>query len=184
MSVYKITTATNPELCYIGSTKQNIRARFIQHKYCKGIVYDKLISLYDDCVIELIEGNIPYNLLRKKEGGYIKGCININKNIAGQTLKEYYNANRDKILYYQKKYNEANRDKIRDYQREYTIIHKERRREYNKTHYNPIYQAVKGKERYTKNKDAILIKRKAYYQANKERLKEYNNARYKLKTKV
>ena len=107
---------------------------------CRG--GNKKVSLYNyienddwtDWYIELHE-KYPCNdkvELCRREGEVIREIGSINRSIAGRTMKEYYNDNKDD---YKKYYNE-NADKKREYQREYNKNNVDKIREYQREYYH------------------------------------------------
>ena len=66
-----------------------------------------------------------YRSLGKKEGEHIKNTECVNKLVAGRSVKEYYEDNKDKLKEYKKEYREQNKDKMKEYNREYRDKHKE-----------------------------------------------------------
>ena len=92
---------------YIGSTLGTLRQRLYKHKndlkrYNNG-KYDYVTSFeivkYDDAFIEMIDKyeNVNKIELRKYEGITIRNTKCVNKQIPGQTNKEYQLINKDKI---------------------------------------------------------------------------------------
>jgi hypothetical protein len=75
----------------------------------------------DNCKIELIEEVNCSNKdqLLKIEGKYIKENDCVNKQIAGQTQKEYVEKNKDKIKAQKKEYADKHKDKNREYIKNY-----------------------------------------------------------------
>ena len=188
--IYKIIpTNTDDDICYVGSTTRPLLCqRMEQHR--KGYKYWKkdgkgkkissfeLFEIYgiDNCVIELIE-IVPCNSkdeLNRREGYYIRLLNCVNKNIAGRTYEEWYDANRDLILENRKEYREANRDTILEKNKEYreanrdTIL--EEQRKYREANREKILEKKKGY--YDANRDTILKNMKEYYDANREKLTE------------
>ena len=159
--IYKITNDYNDDV-YIGSTCDRLVKRFAAHKaaakqekYINIPLYKLINELgFQRFRIQLIE-EFPCNdkyELRQREGHYIRELSkNLNKNIAGRTVKEYYDKNKEKILdyqkQYQKEYKEKNKEKINDYNKQYKEDNKEK-----------IKETVK--EYYGKNKEQILEKQK------------------------
>jgi hypothetical protein len=142
--IYKITSKQTHKI-YIGSTIQTLQTRLSEHKrdykqYLRkkrGRTSSCEIIIYDDCIIELIE-NYPCNNkkeLSMREGYYILNTEHtVNKQIPGQTKKEYTERNKDKIkerskVYYYSEKNiirtkeryEKNKEKIKDYRLEYQL---------------------------------------------------------------
>ena len=106
------------DLIYIGSTcEKRLSARFCKHtsayrlylngKY--GYISSFEIIKHEDAYIELVEEvkDKTKDELHKLEGEYIRKNNCVNKNIAGQTKKEY-----------QKEYCVINQDKIKEYNKE------------------------------------------------------------------
>jgi hypothetical protein len=210
--IYKL-SSPQCEKFYIGSTTRTLNVRLTQHKSDYKIYLEKSIGSYltsfevvkfDDCIIELIKG---VKCESKKELDRIEGeCILehhdriLNKNVAGRTLKEWYQINKGKI----KEYYEAHKNEIKDKQKEYCKAHKnelkekakeyyeahknelrDKHKEYRETHKNELtdkkkeyYEAhkneikEKAKEYYEANKDKRIEKAKEYYEANKDKRKE------------
>ena len=75
-------------------------------------------------------------------------------------MKDYYEANKDKMNDKMKEYREANKDKIKDKKKE---------------HYEANKDKIKDiqKEYYEANKDKINDKMKEYREANKDKINEY-----------
>jgi hypothetical protein len=120
--VYKIVDV-NEEMVYIGSTTRQLghrmaghRSDFKRNQYCSSSI---LFNKYgvENCKILLLE-NYPCNNkeeLNSKEGEYIKTLNCINKQISGQTKKEYYEKNKEKILNNFKEYREINKERIKEH---------------------------------------------------------------------
>ena len=143
---------------YVGSTVQELSMRMCGHrkdfknykngKYCYVTSFD--ILDYDDAYIELIE-DFPSenrNQLEKREGVFIREMECVNKIIVGRDIKEYKEANKDKLSDYFKKRYESNKDKIKEIRKEYQEA----------------------------NKDKIKQRNKEYHEANKDKKKEYREA--------
>ena len=154
--IYAIRSHQTDEI-YIGSTTQSLSKRFSNHKskyklYLDGNLKKYLTSSkilqYDDAYIELFEEYPCDNkiMLNKREGEIIRLNNCVNKCIAGQTSKEYYEQNKEKIKGYKKKYSEQNKEKIKEYKKEYQV----------------------------QNKEKIRERKKIYRQKNKEKIKEQN----------
>jgi len=112
---------------YIGSTTQTLTKRLSAHKNKDNKCKSKQILQYDDAYIELIE-LFPCNSkeeLNKKEGEHIRTNNCVNKQIAGRTLKEYLETNKEKI----KEYREEHKEKMKEYMKEYREEHKEQIKE-------------------------------------------------------
>ena len=150
------------EMVYYGSTIQPLYKRFHQHNrdmkrghYCSS---HKILKL-GDAYIEFVE-DFPCNSkkeLERREGQIIREnkqhCVN--SNIAGQTEKEWYEANKDAILAQQKEYYEANKEAILAYNKEYKNTNKD-------------VITAQQKEYYEANRDVILEYKKEYREANRD----------------
>ena len=98
------------ELIYIGSTFGTLRQRLFQHKrdfkkfnlQKSRYVSSYEIVKYDDAYVELVETyeNVNKMELHRFEGEHIRKIKCVNKQISGQTRKEYYINNKDKIKEY------------------------------------------------------------------------------------
>ena len=122
--IYTIRCKTDDTKIYVGSTIQPLSVRFAGHKgdSKKNYRWYKEIDNWDNWYIELYE-NYPCNTreeLNKREGEIIRMIGNLNKNIAGRTLKEYDDERKIKPERIQRKketnknYREENRDIIKE----------------------------------------------------------------------
>jgi len=163
---------------YIGSTHQALSRRLQGHRghYQKyknqNGEYNSSCDIlkYDDYYIELLE-NYPCNSkeeLNKREGELIRQYIDkcVNKNIAGRTVEEYMEDNKEYFKMKSKQYREDNKDVI---QQNY-INNREKYLEDKKVYYEKNKQNIieKRKEYCEKNQEIIKTKSKEYYQANIE----------------
>ncbi len=123
---------------YYGSTIETLSVRMAKHRYNYkkykngqgGFCTAFKILEYESARIELVE-YFPCNTkeeLLQREGFYIRNNNCVNKCIAGRTLKEYRETNKDKI----KEYRETNKDKTKEYNKEYYETNKEKLNEYQK----------------------------------------------------
>ena len=106
--IYSIKSKSNPDLQYIGSTKQSLKERLRKHKcdyksYLNGkfnFITSFDIIKYDDYYIELYceTGTDDRSDAHWLEGQVIRAESCINKYVPGRTDKEY----KDKIKEYQK----------------------------------------------------------------------------------
>ena len=160
------------ELIYVGSTtEKRLSARFSKHKasykiYSKsGKNYTTACEIlkYSDAYIELVREvlNCTKDELRKIEGQYTREIKCVNKNIAGQTQKEYKDTHKEQIKEYYTEYYTENKDEILKKTKEYKDTHKEQIKEQNK-------------EYYTDNKD----KYKKYYAENKDEIQQQKSSKY------
>ena len=126
---------------YIGSTTLKLSRRLSFHKSdYKGWKNNKRpyitsfeILKFDDYYIELFENYACNNKLEllQREGQVIKQHDNIiNKNVAGRTITEYKNDNREKLKAEHKKYDGLYKDKRKEYNNKNKERIKIRRRKY------------------------------------------------------
>lgn len=125
--IYKIVDI-NYTKTYYGSTAQKLSQRMAVHRsfYKKNRLSTSVNSIFDEfgvdnCKIELVEEVNCSNKdqLLRIEGKYIKENECVNKNVAGQTQKEYAENNKDKIKAYKKEYIENNKESLLIKNREY-----------------------------------------------------------------
>lgn len=167
--IYKIVDLDTDE-CYIGSTCQNTLAnrlsghvkdfkRFRNGK-CNYLTSFKILE-NDNYDIQLIENYQceSKDELHAREGYWIKLTDCVNKYVAGRTIKQWREDNKDKINEYQKKYDNDNQDKLNEYRKEYREENKDKINEYQKD-----YREA--------NKDKILEQKRKYYEANKNKILE------------
>ena len=154
--IYKVVDVNNNK-SYYGSTIQRLSMRMALHrksyKDYKNAKFNKLcvFDIFDEfgvenCKIELIKV-FPCNdkiSLLKEEGQYIRNNDCVNRIIAGRTIKEYYEDNREKYSEHSRKYYTANKAKISDSRKLY----------------------------YIKNRDKLKEKQKAYYHSHKPKPEE------------
>jgi group I intron endonuclease len=146
--IYKITNDYNDDV-YVGSTCDLLTKRFSGHK--KSLTNDKqknrpLYVLMNDIGferfrIELVE-EYPCQdkyQLRQREGHWIREIGTLNKLIAGRTVKEYKEDNKEKIQEKNKEYREQNKDKIKQYREE----NKDKIKEYYEDNKEKIQQYYK-----------------------------------------
>jgi hypothetical protein len=116
------------ERIYVGSTILDLNQRLSAHKvhFKNKNLSSKEIIQYDDAYIELIE-EFPCETrdeLERREGHHIKLNPNCcNKYIAGRTIKEHYQDNREKF----KKYYQDNKERLLAYEKQYRIDNHEKK---------------------------------------------------------
>ena len=150
--IYKITNDFNNEV-YIGSTCNALNKRFSQHK-CNAIksktkqdypLYKLMNEIGSDRfrmdLIEEWEAKDKQEI-RQKEGKYIRDMGTINKRVAGRTIQEYQEDNKEKYQEIKKKSAEK---------------HKEA-------------NTIRKKQWYEDNKQKVLEKGKMRYEMNKEEI--------------
>lgn len=153
--VYKI--LSNDELCYIGSTTLPLLCmRMAEHRngykrlksggkisnISSYILFDKYGV--DNCRIELLEA-VSCNSkdeLTRREGHYIRLLNCVNKNIAGRTKQEWYEANPGYYKKwcednpdYKKKWHEANPNCNKEYQRKWCDSNRDTKLQLNRKWY-------------------------------------------------
>lgn len=91
MSIYCIKSPQTDKI-YIGSTTQNIKQRWNEHKsrFSNNILKcsSRELMKYEDCYYELLETNITENL-KQKEREYIQNSNCVNKEMPTRSQKEY-----------------------------------------------------------------------------------------------
>ena len=137
---------------YVGSTTQVLsvrmgghRANFKLYNNGGGTNYVSSFELltYDDAYIELIE-LYPCNSkteLDRGEGVYIRQMDCVNKNIAGRTMAEYYQDNKEQI----KQYYQDNREEIKQYYQDNREQIVERKKQYYQDNREQIAERNKKK---------------------------------------
>ena len=97
------------------------------------LLYQKMRkSDINDWYIELYE-NFPCDnkeQLNNREGKVIREIATLNKNIAGRTMKEYYETNKENILGKRKDRHKANQERYEAKKKEYYIKYYEDCRKY------------------------------------------------------
>jgi hypothetical protein len=173
--IYKICSNLTNKI-YIGSTTQSIQQRLSEHAgnykhYLKTnthyISSYEIIKLGDAFIVLLEQCNFNNKQqLERREGEIMKLNINniINKHIAGRTLEEYLNDNKEILENRRKEYN-----------KEYIIINAEHIKEKHKEYHinNAEHVSQNKKEYYNNNKEIIAEKIKQYITNNAEKRKEY-----------
>lgn len=171
--IYQISCDETDDL-YVGSTIKTLENRMINHRsaykrylngsrkgYCKS--YELL--QYPTAKINLLF-NFPCNSkaeLEREEGKIQRQTANcINRIIAGRTLKEYRQDNKEIIREYKKQWSEDNKEKIKEKKKQYRQDNRERFyehfKEYNKQYYQDNREKLNEKQRlrYAKKKAAKI----------------------------
>lgn len=151
--IYQIWSPSNPDLIYIGSTTQSLSRRMVNHRseyrrYMNGTyhyVSSFQVLACGDARIELIEEVECKDRkeLHRIEGKYIRERDCVNKFIAGRTMKEYCQDNKEKRNEHSRQYHKDNKEKRNEYHHQYR----------------------------KDNKEKIKKTKQQYYQNNKEQLK-------------
>lgn len=134
---------------YVGSTTQPLSTRLYQHKTQLNCSSKILFEKSDNVKIELIEEFPCENKdqLNQREGHWIREINCVNKNIAGRTVKEWYQDNQEQIKQYRlehkeqkkerdKKYYQDNKEQMLEQNKQYRLEHKEQIREQHAKKYN------------------------------------------------
>ena len=160
--IYKIESNIGDMVYYGSTTKSYLSQRMDTHRghykaWLKGKgghnrAYD-LFEAYgiENCQIVLIE-SCPCESkdeLTAREAHYIKTKDCVNKNIPGRTIKEYYEANKEKF----KEYREANKEKFKEYRKEWKETNAEHIKEYNKEYCEANKQKIKEYREANKEKE-------------------------------
>ena len=162
--VYKI-WSTQGDKIYVGSTtKQYLSQRMEKHRAdykqfkngkCNFITSFKIFDEYgiENCFIELLETKDckSKDELLQLEGKHIRELNCVNRCIAGRTIKEWREDNKESI-------------------KQWRVENKEYLDEYYKKYYENNKETVK--QHYLDNKEHILEQKKQYREINKEKLKE------------
>lgn len=149
--IYAIRSESQPELVYIGSTKQALRRRFQNHEsnyrsYLNGkqhyVTSFKLLEI-GDAYIELLAEyqNLSKDELNEYEAGAIRLHATVNKNIPGRSVAQYRQDNKDKM----KQYAQKNKNRIQRYKFIYDAKRKlaksQQRRKQDIDQYNELSKA-------------------------------------------
>jgi hypothetical protein len=116
--IYKIWSPQGDDI-YIGSTIQPLYARLYAHKEKMNTCNSKILfEKYDDVRIELLECCPCDNKeqLNKKEGEYIRKLDCVNRRIAGRTIKEWHEDNKEHKKQ-TKEYRKNNKEKIKEWKK-------------------------------------------------------------------
>ena len=153
--IYKISSPHTDKI-YIGSTTRCLRERMTEHRNNKvnGITSDKILQ-HGEGYIELLE-DYPCNNkqeLFKKEGEFIRENKCLNRCIAGRTIKEYREDNKETKKEYRKEWSEKNKEKIAEYNTEYKKKNKEKILNYNLKRYSD--RLLKGETKFINKKITI-----------------------------
>jgi len=188
---------------YIGSTIQELKQRFREHKHPKETtsiskyIKEKYSGDWSVCNIEVYE-NYSCNSrveLNQKEGEVIKtfkanndyNCLNQiiqgrdkkqyyidNKEYLDNRNKEYAVKNKEKEKERRKKWYEANKEKIKEKCKKWSEANREKMREYAKKSYYKNYELSKEKQKERANK---------WREENREKYNEYMKT-YMKKNKI
>jgi len=154
--IYKLISQTHPDCVYYGSTTQKLCLRMAGHrrdfKKNNNNITSKQVLQFEDAQIILVI-NFSCNSrdeLTAKEADYIRNNECVNKQIPGNTDKEYREDNKEQI----KQYREDNKEQIKDKVKQYYLENKSKLRE----------KRVKYLEN---NKDEINLRRRNKYKENR-----------------
>jgi hypothetical protein len=135
------------------------------------------ILKYGDAYIELVEDYPCKNKaeLERREGQVMRDTDNCcNKHIAGRTITEWYDQNKDKVAKQQGEWYAKNKDKINERQFEYRAKNKDKIAKQHAEWYakNKDKIAERQFEYRAKNKDKIAKRESEYRAKNKDKIKE------------
>jgi hypothetical protein len=139
--IYTIRCKTDDTLIYVGSTIQSLAVRWgghkkdsIKEKDKNRLIYMTINDDWDNWYYELYE-LYPCSCkdeLCRKEGEIIRLIGTLNDRMAGQTGKEWYEANKGKRSEQIKEYQKNNKEKIADQKKNWYEANKEKRKAYMK----------------------------------------------------
>lgn len=145
--IYQIISPNHP-LPYIGSTTVALSKRMTEHRRLRDCS-SRIIIDAGDAYIELIE-EFPCDnkeQLNKREGEVIRARECVNRRVAGQTIKEWYEINRITLSAKQKAYREANHEAI--------LAQKKAYREANRETINIKQNTVRAKKKAQQSVECI-----------------------------
>lgn len=174
--IYAIRSHQTPDI-YIGSTCNTLTKRLSEHKsyYKKNNRYYTSFEIlkYPDYYIELIEEFKCENKmeLTRREGEIIRATENcVNKVVAGRTINEWREENKEDIAQKKKIYYQDNKEYFSQKNKEYYEDNKEEIAEKNKIYReNNKEEIIKRKKKYYyDNHELMLEKKKKWRDENKE----------------
>ena len=184
--IYRIDCNETGE-CYIGSTTQGLANRIAEHRK-KYKHWKAGTSKNYCCSYPIIErGNYTYEMiieypcknkqqLNRKEGELQRSmpCVNKNVNIAGRTMKEWKDDNKEIIKEKDKKYREDNKEKVKEQKSKYRKENKEKLKEKSKLYRDNNKEIIKEKDKKYRedNKEKEKKRSDLYYQLNKAKILE------------
>jgi len=184
------------QLLYVGSSCCPLYKRKYHHKHRTTCLCEQSLNIHywiaenvpdmwDNVELRMEEiAKVPCKdkqELRRAEGEHIRRLNpSCNKLIAGRTMKEWYEVNREKVLEGRKNYREANKAKIAEQAKAYYEANKEKRAEQGKAYYEANKEKLSAYQKayYEANKEKRAEQVKAYCEANKEKINAYLRARY------
>ena len=127
--IYKIVDR-GYNMCYFGSTIESLSKRMTRHRrhytlhqedrFSRVSVFD-IFDEYgvENCKIELVEGFPCSSVeeLNRREGFYIQNNACVNKNVAGRTVKEWYQDNKETRAEQARQWKVNNPEKVREINR-------------------------------------------------------------------
>jgi group I intron endonuclease len=197
--IYCLRNTVN-DMVYVGSTTQLLCERMRLHrsdankekksnvkvyKAFKDLGVEKFyIELLEDCPCDRKEQ------LLKREGEYIRKFDShkngYNEQVAGRTIKEYYENNKEIIKEKNKEYYENNKDiiieKCKNYREANKEIISEKSKNYREKNKGILNE--KSKEYREANKDIIKEKKKIYYEENKEIINGMRKENYEANKEI
>ena len=175
--IYAVRSRSRPDLVYVGSTVSPLSERMGRHRGPNNDCTSKQIVDIGDAYIELIE-LYPCNSkeeLNRREGHFQRSMDCVNKVIAGRTIAEYREDNKEAFAARQKQYQEDNKEAISAYKKQYYEDNKEadaaRVKQYREDNKESI--AARQKQYREDNQEYISALYKQYQRDNKEKLNRY-----------
>ena len=148
--IYKL---TDGEKDYYGQT-ENVERRFIEHKAPKCRCSSRILDR-SKMKIHIIHRLYTQEEADETEAFYQLNFDCVNNNITGRTIKEYYQANKEK----KKEYNKKHREDKKEHYKEYGIKYSQKYYELNKDKYTEKFDCecggkyvFKHKKRHIKSK--------------------------------
>lgn len=189
--IYTIKHRIDESLVYVGSTCQELCDRMCKHRSsskqdkCKNTLFYKTVADnggWPAFYIELYE-TYPCNNreeLTGREGEVIRQTGTLNTQIAGRTIKEWFQDNKEDVSKKKKDYYLANTEDISQRHKAYYLANADALKEYAKIYRNDNADIISQKqmEWYQANNEDVLRKQKAYQQANVVAISQRKKAYY------
>jgi hypothetical protein len=182
--IYKLICNETGLVYYGHTTYKYLSQRLAKHKtdYTRWIKTSKHYitafevmknNNYDMVLVESYPCN-SIEELEARERNHIENNECVNKNIPGRSIKEWREANKEKIAEYLRQWREDNEDYCKEFKKQYYESNKdyilEKLRIYRNENRDKIF-AIRKKFR-TKHRDTISKSKKEYYEKNRDTLRE------------
>ena len=117
--IYKLSSVHEAQP-YVGKTMGTLNDRFRRHKsdYKRWLngKYNYVTSFelikHNDCIMIVLEIDVPKNMLASREGYWHSQFDCVNKCVPNRSLKEWYEDNRDEILEKKNQYRQNNKEML------------------------------------------------------------------------